>query len=113
MNHVVGDRIARRTFLAASAAGGAALIAGRVPGLWGAGRSLAAAPRVEDAPWIEATIAQLQQLIGSGQLSSLELTKGYLGRIKQLNPLLHAIIERTLHSGAGVKSRTDRGRSVN
>jgi amidase len=106
MNHVVGDRIARRTFLAASAAGGAALLAGRVPGLWGAGRSLAAAPRVEDAPWIEATIAQLQQLIGSGQLSSLELTKGYLGRIKQLNPLLHAIIE-TNPQAIGIAAQRD------
>jgi len=68
MKRTVGDHIARRTFLAATAAGGAALLAGRVPGLWGIDSGVAAAPRpvVEDAPWIEATISQLQQLMAGG-----------------------------------------------
>jgi amidase len=108
MKRTVGDHIARRTFLAATAAGGAALLAGRVPGLWGVDSGVAAAPRpvVDDAPWIEATISQLQQLMAGGELSSLELTKGYLKRIKQLNPLLHAIIE-TNPQAIGIAAQRD------
>lgn len=46
-----------------------------------------------DAPWIEATIPQIQALMQSGELTSLELTRGYLRRIADLNPLLRAVIE--------------------
>lgn len=108
MKRTVGDHIARRTFLAATAAGGAALLAGRVPGLWGVDSSVAAVPRpaVDDAPWIEATISRLQELLASGELSSLELTKGYLGRIKRLNPLLHALIE-TNPQAIGIAAQRD------
>ena len=46
-----------------------------------------------DDVWIEKSIAELQALMASGQLSSRELTQGYLKRIKDLNGLLHAVIE--------------------
>jgi amidase len=76
----------RREFLRAS---GAAVVAGGaaalVPGL--------SAAVAADAPWIEASIPQLQNLMATGMLTSRELTQGYLSRIRDLNPLLHAVIE--------------------
>jgi len=50
---------------------------------------LAASP----SDWIEATIPQLQALFQSGALTSEELTRGYLSRITQFNPVLAAVIE--------------------
>jgi amidase len=47
----------------------------------------------DGAPFIEATIPQLQQLMRSRQLTSRELTRAYLRRIERLNPLLGAVIE--------------------
>jgi amidase len=38
------------------------------------------------------TIPQLQQLMNSHRMNSVELTNFYLRRIRQLNPLLHAVI---------------------
>jgi amidase len=46
-----------------------------------------------DEPWIEASIPQLQALMVSGQLTSRDLTLGYLQRIGALNPLLGAVVE--------------------
>jgi amidase len=78
----------RRTFLGATAAGTGAMLAGGLP--FG---TLSAAAESGDAIWIEKTIPQLQALMASGALTSLELTRGYLKRVKELNPLLHAVIE--------------------
>jgi amidase len=47
----------------------------------------------DNAPWIEATIPQLQAMMFSGALTSRELTLGYLHRIDRVNPLLHAVIQ--------------------
>lgn len=55
-------------------------------------RAVAAAQRT-DPIWIERTIPELQTLMASGALTSRELTLGYLQRIAQFNPLLHAVIE--------------------
>jgi len=41
----------------------------------------------------EATIPQIQQAFKAGKLTSRGLVEFYLGRIKELNPLLHAVIE--------------------
>jgi amidase len=43
--------------------------------------------------FVEATIPQLQSAMAAGQLSSRDLTIGYLQRIQSLNPTLHAVIE--------------------
>ena len=44
-------------------------------------------------PWIEATIPQLRTMMANGDLTSRELTLGYLNRIRDLNSLLGAVIE--------------------
>lgn len=83
--------VTRRTFLGATAAGAGALLVGGLISPFDALASAAADSG--DAVWIEKTIPQLQALMNSGELTSLELTRGYLKRIKDLNPLLHAVIE--------------------
>ena len=79
-------RLSRRAFLGASAAGGAAVLADRM------GFSSDAAS-LSPSSWVDASITQLQHLMSSGQMTSRELTQAYLGRIADLNPLLHAVIE--------------------
>ncbi len=80
--------VSRRTFLGSSLAGGAALFAGGLPSMASPVEAGTAAE-----PWIEANIPQLRALMASGQLTSRELTLGYLNRIRDLNPLLGAVIE--------------------
>jgi amidase len=88
--------ISRRQFVVATAAGSAGLLAGGFgelrglpPAGWGAPASTAHGQPL----WIEATFRDLQRLMATGQLSSRELTRAYLRRIRKLNPLLHAVIE--------------------
>src|SRR5262245_58741656 len=78
----------RREFLSLALAGGGGVLSGGLGSLLP--KSLLAA---SPSDWLEATIPQLQSLFASGALSSEELTRGYLGRIAQLNPILAAVIE--------------------
>ncbi|HQR11191.1 MAG TPA: amidase family protein [Casimicrobiaceae bacterium] len=74
------------------AASGAALLAGR----WSSPLSASQRPSIGAAgngPWVDATIPQLQAMMASANLTSRELTQGYLSRIGALNPLLNAVIE--------------------
>src|SRR5262245_26454119 len=82
------SKVDRRKFIRLALAGGAGVFAGGLGAL--VPRSLLAA---SPSDWIEATIPQLQSLFQSGALTSEELTRGYLDRITQLNPLLGAVIE--------------------
>jgi amidase len=80
--------ISRRSFLGTTAAGSAALLTGGLATLFkdsALGRS--------SFPFVEATISQLQAAMTNGQLTSKDLVLGYLNRIQQLNPTLHAVIE--------------------
>ncbi|MCU1309299.1 MAG: Amidase [Candidatus Angelobacter sp.] len=87
------SRIDRRTFLCLSATAGAGLLYGGWPQLtWAAPQAQISLPS-DNAPWIEATIPELQAMMSSGALTSRELTLGYLQRISSLNPLLHAVIQ--------------------
>jgi amidase len=102
-------RISRRTFLAATSAGSAALLTG------GIGSLVKAAPAWrgpdESAPWFEASIPRLQELMASGELSSRELTQAYLRRIETLNPMLGAVIE-TNPQAIGIAARLDAERRL-
>src|SRR5450432_2778261 len=84
--------VSRRMFVGTTLAGGAALLTGGAASLLRAS-SLSASAMDDSAPWIEATIPELQALMASGQISSKQLTNGYLRRIQELNPILHAVIE--------------------
>jgi amidase len=82
-----GGGVSRRKFLGTTLAGSAALLAGGLNSFLP--RSLSGA-----APsFIEATIPELQALMSSGVLTSVQLTTRYLHRIARFNPLLHAVIE--------------------
>jgi amidase len=83
----VDRRLSRRAFLRATAASGALLFADRVASVADAATSPAS------TPWFDASITQLQVLMSSGQMTSRELTRAYLGRIAEKNPLVHAVIE--------------------
>jgi len=85
--HANSDAVSRREFLGTTLAGSAALFAGGLSLL--VPRSTSAST----ANFIEATIPQLQALMSSGALTSVELTTDYLNRIATFNPLLHAVIE--------------------
>ena len=95
--------VTRRTFLGASATGSAALLTGGLTALLGK-TGAAKAPAVE--VWLEKSIPELQSLMASGELTSHELTKGYLDRIHELNPLLHAVIE-TNPQAVGIAAKRD------
>src|SRR5437762_9502664 len=77
--------ITRRKFIGAAAGGSAALLTGGLTSLL---KSTALA-----AGFIEATIPELQALMNSGALTSVQLTTDYLNQIATFNPLLHAVIE--------------------
>lgn len=97
--------VTRRAFLGATLAGGAAMLAGQwAPGL----QAAPAAGRIfgEGAPWFDATIPALQRMMAAGALTSRELTQGYLARIQDLNPILHAVIE-TNPQAVSIATRLD------
>ena len=80
--------LTRRKFIGTTAIGSAALLTGGITSLFRP--SVSAATSFE---FVEATIPELQAAMASGQVSSKDLVKGYLDRIRSLNPLLHAVIE--------------------
>jgi amidase len=103
--------MSRRAFLGSGVTLGAALLAGGWPALPQATTLSRGKYRYpgEDEPWFDATIPELQQLMASRQLTSRELTLGYLARIHRLNPLLHAVIE-TNPPAVSIAARLDNER---
>jgi amidase len=80
--------ISRRHFIGATAAGGAALLTGGLSFLFESD-----ADAKSSFPFLEKTIPELRAAMTSGQLTARDLVVGYLNRIQQLNPTLHAVIE--------------------
>ena len=79
--------LSRRQVLRYGVAGGALLATGRATSP-AAGRVAASGQ-----DWQEATVAQLHASMKAGELSATDLTKWYLARIDELNPVLGAVIE--------------------
>jgi len=101
--------ITRRKFLGTTALSSAALLTG---GLASLPSLLAKKAPLSDEPFIEATIPQLQALMASGQLTSRQLTQGYIRRMQSLNPLLHSVIEvnpNAIAIAAGLDNERRRG----
>ena len=51
------------------------------------------------------TIGELADRLGKRQISSVELTRHFLGRIERLNPALNALITLTAERGASATRR--------
>jgi amidase len=80
--------ITRRKFLGTTALSSAALLSGGITSLL---RQSASAAGGFD--FVEKSIPELQAAMAAGQLTSREVTHGYIRRIQSLNPLLHSVIE--------------------
>jgi amidase len=81
--------ITRRKFLGTTALSSAALLTGGITSLL---RQSALAGR-GGFDFVEKSILELQDAMAAGQLTSRELTHGYIRRIQSLNPLLNSVIE--------------------
>lgn len=99
--------MSRRNFLAATAAGSAALLPGGLSSLFRA----AAAAAGSNFQFVEKTIPQLQSAMAAGQITARGLVLGYLNRIQQLNPTLHAVIE-TNPNAVSIAAGLDNERSA-
>jgi len=99
--------MSRRNFLAATAASSAALLPGGLSSLFRA----AAAAAGSNFQFVEKTIPQLQAAMAAGQITARELVLGYLNRIQQLNPTLHAVIE-TNPNAVSIAAGLDNERSA-
>src|ERR1041385_2919694 len=80
--------ITRRKFLGTTALSSAALLSGGITSFL---RHSAFAGGSFD--FVEKSISELQAAMTAGELSSSELTHGYIRRIQSLNPLIHSVIE--------------------
>src|SRR5258707_15268359 len=80
--------ITRRKFLVTTALSSAALLTGGITSLL---RQSASASGGFD--FVEKSISDLQAAMAAGQLTSQQLTHGYISRLQSLNPLLHSVIE--------------------
>jgi amidase len=87
-NNLDRPTMTRRNFLGTTAAGSAALLTGGLSSLFKAD-ALAGS----SFQFVEKTIPELQAAMAAGQITALDLVIGYLNRMKQLNPTLHAVIE--------------------
>ncbi len=91
--------ITRRSFLGTTAAGSAGLVTGGLAALF-----KESATAGTNFLFVEKTIPQLQAAMAAGQLTAKDLVQGYLDRIKQLNPTLHAVIETNTNAIATANS---------
>src|SRR5215469_11106340 len=95
MNNQHADRInldhlvTRRKFLGTTALSSAALLSGGITSLL---RQSASASH-GDFDLVEKSISELQDAMAAGQLTSQDLTHGYIRRVQDLNPLIHSVIE--------------------
>ena len=102
-------RLSRRAFVELGAAGVALVATGGLTATRAAAAPSSSSERRRREPFVETDVTELQRLMQSGRLSSVELTEGYLERIERLNPTLHAVIE-TNPDAVKIARRLDRER---
>ena len=95
------DGMSRRTFLTTAAVGGAAVAMGSLGSI-----ASAVGKPMTGLSWLDADVPELQAMMASGELSSRELTQGYLARIARIDPLLQSVIE-TNPQAIGIAARRD------
>src|SRR5881275_1034240 len=103
----LSDTTTRRKFIGTTSLSSAALLSGGLTSL--IQRSASAAGGFD---FIEKSIPELQDAMASGQITSRELTHGYIRRIQSLNPLLHSVIElnpNAIAIAAGLDNERRRG----
>ncbi|MGC1323383.1 MAG: amidase family protein [Candidatus Udaeobacter sp.] len=81
--------ITRRKFLGTTALSSAALLSGGITSLL----QQSASAGHGGFDFVEKSILELQAAMASGQLTSKDLTQGYISRLQSLNPLIHSVIE--------------------
>src|SRR5438552_3172986 len=81
--------ITRRKFLGTTALSSAALLSGGITSFL----RQSASGSHGGFDFVEKSILELQAAMASGQLTSRDLTLGYINRIQSLNPLLNSVIE--------------------
>jgi amidase len=101
--------LTRRTFIELGAAGVVVVVSGEIGVASSSAASRSERDKHRDEPFVEKDVMELQRLMRRGQLSSSELTEGYLDRIERLNPTLNAIIE-TNPDARKIARRRDRER---
>jgi amidase len=89
LNRLDLNLVTRRKFLGATALSSAALLSGGLTSLL---RQSASASH-GGFDFVEKSILELQAAMASGQLTSKDLTQGYIRRMQSLNPTLNAVIE--------------------
>jgi amidase len=102
-------RLTRRTFIELGAAGVVAVAAGGVGATGSAAASRLGSSEAHGEPFVEADVMELQRMMQTGELTSRELTEGYLARIRRFNPTLNAIIE-TNPQALNIANRMDKER---
>ena len=105
MDERSGPAISRRRFLASTAAGGAAVLAGGATSMVSAHANHR--PHDEDAPWFEASIAGLQHQMAHGRLSSRELTHAYLLAGEGAEPARCTPSSRPIRTRMAIAARRD------
>ncbi|MBO7335493.1 MAG: Asp-tRNA(Asn)/Glu-tRNA(Gln) amidotransferase subunit GatA, partial [Lachnospiraceae bacterium] len=54
------------------------------------------------------TLFELSEKLKKREISSLELTKAYIGRIEEKNPLLNAVVHKTYDKALALAERADK-----
>src|SRR6266508_1568311 len=90
--------LVRRAIAAAAIAPAVVVVLIAVPAQTSSADALPVAAVLNGIDLQQATIPDLEDSMASARITSLELTRFYLDRIRELNPSLHAVISTNPHA---------------